>query len=306
MSATTADKAAQIAARHPDNRWVRRPDGAWALEYPPVPAIGPGKVVGFGGDGSPQDIGYSFEHAVTWRWWDLSWRPHDYRSLVGGFVVSRLEAVTDDERVVAYLNVVHTNKDVCEAYMPTIWHYADEHTGRSFPTGEDADPRKAWLRAWQHLARTNPRTIRRATRSVLEVKDAPTDEVELFTDLAKAVRLLRAERDQWVASLRHPQVDYAWVDEDRRRRGLGRDMYMMCAAHLASMDMMLCASGVQSDEAKALWAALVADPTIPTREVSVTVQGYRRKGTHTYLALDLRAPLGDTETSQAGAEECTR
>lgn len=260
------------------------------------------QVPGIPGDGTPVLLHTDEARGLTFTWYDISRRKQDWQSRERGYLVSRLVVTDAADREVGYLNVTHTTAEMVAAELPTPFHWADENTGTSFGFGyyDEVSPQRIWASAYQAL-RTTPPSADGKGLWVISEQDAPTDPDVLVRELAWAEAQFAEQVCQFVRNLSIPFVDYSFLDHTAtgpdgavvrlRGTGIGQLMYVLAAKRLAEQGKVLRASGIQSEEAEALWRRLLANPDVPTREVTVGPQG-GQYGRHVVDCIDFTGGLG--------------
>lgn len=272
------------------------------------------KVPGLPGDGAPVVLHTDHHRGLTYTWFDRSTHRADASPRESGMETSLL-AVTHGEHQVAHLRVSFTTTALLNHLFASPFEWADADGGacfgfRSARHFDGPAPSKAhiWATAFRDL-RTYPpswggKRPAGACAWGMDPKDAPTDETVLDTDLNSAAVVYRKRMQAMARTYRNPFVAYAHVDDEwdaqrageghpgsLRGTGVGRAMYLLAAQHLATTGRFLIASGTQTNHAEALWARLIADPTVPTRQTRRTY--YRTGETHTYWCLDYRAAVSN-------------
>lgn len=258
-------------------------------------------VPGLPGDGSPVILHVDEARGLTYTWQDQSTRKQDYGSRRRGFLVSRLSVTHTSGHEVAYLSVTSTTKELVASLFTSSFEWADENTSASFGYWRrEVTPAEQWAAAYTHLPLRPPSMDGKGGWGSYSASEAPTNPVVLATELAVAEQVFTKQMRGFVRWLSVPFVDYSHVDgetlftphpEDHpgalRGTGVGRMMYLLAAQHLsATRGTILRASGVQSDEAQALWQRLVADPTVPTRMSQSTFYKPAENRTKRYLCVD--------------------
>lgn len=274
---------------------------------PAVPGIG---------DGTPVVLAVDEDKHLTYTWYDQSPRSQDYSCRASGYVVSRLSVTYRTPRMeaegipateVAYLNTTSTTPELVASLFPTPFHWADENTGANFgfrykDEVSDAD---IWAAAYTHLSREirPPSAKDKRCWGAYGASDAPSDPTVLADELAVASAYFAKQMRGFVRCLAMPFVDFSHVDGDPgyafgfsydenhpgplRGTGIGRTMYLLASQHLAaSRGKALRGSGLQSDQAQALWTRLVADPSVPTRKTQMTFYKPTKDQTKTYWCID--------------------
>lgn len=279
---------------------------AWAAEarakYTP-------KVPGIPGDGTPLTLHRNphaaHGHGLTYTWHDRSPDLADASPRESGIETSLLTATTDTGTRVAHLRVSFTTRELLAETFPTPFHWADENTGATFGFRWDTPtPAHLWVRAHE-ATRTLPASWdgkNRAKSWSVQNHDVPEDPAVIDADLAVLAAHYRRQMSGFLRSHKTPFVAYSHVDNaydahrataegrthpgDLRRTGVGTTLYVLAAQQLATTGRILRASGNRSPEADALWASLIANPTIATRKTRHTY--YLTGKTTTGWCLDYR------------------
>lgn len=263
-----------------------------------------GPVPGLPGDGTPTVLHVDTERSLTYTWHDQSPRLQDIGSRESGFLVSRL-SVAHDGIEVAYLNITSTTPELLADTFASPFEWACENTGACFgferarEEGREVSPERIWAVAYSNLGMTPPSAAHRRSWGSYAPSEAPSDPSVLAAELAVVEKVYAKQMRAFARWLSTPFVDYSHVDDDfdadrkpghpgsLRRTGVGRTMYVLAARHLAATrGKVLRASGCQTDHAQGLWAALHADPALPTRATRVTFYKPTATPTQTYLCLD--------------------
>ena len=300
-------------------RWVEDPTGQLVMDLPDQPdsdTFRP-QVPGIPGDGSPVVLDVDEERGLTFTWHDISRRRQDWTCRDRGYLVSRLSVTDATGTEVGGLNVTHTTPELVDEELPTSFHWADENTGYSFgfpfrraatkkaaetlaAMGRNDTPlesptaARVWAAAYSALKERPPSARGKATYS-LSASDAPADRQTLLAELAVAEEKLDRKVEQFKEFLSVPFIDYAELDRTAtapdgtemplRGTGTGQRMYRLAAGRLAQQGKVLRASGIQTDEAQAVWRRMAADPETRTTEVTVR---YFDQEPKTYVCLDYR------------------
>lgn len=271
---------------------------------PAVPGIG---------DGTPVVLAVDTDRHLTYTWYDQSPRTQDWHSRERGFLVSRLSVTYQTPAMaaagksgfeVAYLNLTHTTPELVASLFANPFRWADENTSASFGYRyrDEVTPQQEWASAYSDLRyeMTPPSAKDKRCWGAYSASDAPTDPAVLAAELAAAAKVYATRMRGFTRWLATPSVDFSHVDStfeaDRsphaehpgslRGTGIGRRMYLLAAQHIAQRGKVLRASGLQSDEAQAMWQRLVADPTVPTRRTQNTYYRPAEQRTKTYWCID--------------------
>lgn len=262
-------------------------------------------VPGLPGDGTPTLLHVDHERGLAYRWHNISPRVQDFTSRDRGYLVSRLSVTLLDQPAteVGHLNVTSTTRELVTSVFPTPFHWADANTGAIFGFGlarkhgtAAPTPEKIWATSYNYLSQ-QPASMAGKRYWTLSASDAPDDPEVLAAELAIAERAFARLMRGFLRWLATPFVDYAHLDHTYTRpdgthaalrgTGVGRQMYLLAARHLAaSRGKPLRASGVQTDYAQSLWARLVADPTVPTRRTRLTYFLPAEQQTNIHWCLD--------------------
>lgn len=268
------------------------------------------------GDGNPVILAVDEDRHLTYTWRDQSPRVQDWNSRESGYVVSRLSVTYQTPqmvaagiapREVAYLNTTSTTPELVASLFPTPFHWADENTSASFGFRwkDEVSPQEIWAAAYTHLRRdmTPPSAVGNRCWGAYSASDAPEDARVLASELATVEKHFARQMRGFIRCLSMPFVDYSHVDGDPgyafgytydehhpgpiRGTGIGYRMYVLAARHLAATrGTALRGSGLQSDEAQALWTRLIADPDVPTRKTQRTFYKPTAEQTQTYWCID--------------------
>jgi hypothetical protein len=194
------------------------------------------------------------------------------------------------ETVVGHLIMVYATRENSYATTPDGLHFMDQHRGWCLNFD---DPKDLWCGAHLYYGRT-PLSLRSLDNPAapyhLSRDDAPEADI-LEADLAEIHEIGERQRRSWLKGLSIPLVASARVDGGEksgtnwRRQGIAKAMYRLAAQELGARGMVLMASSLQSDDAKALWARFESDPQMPTRRMKVPVSS---KPGETRLGLDYR------------------
>jgi hypothetical protein len=194
-----------------------------------------------------------------------------------------LEAFDGDTRV-GYVKASFTTPELVADRLPSPLHYMSElrgwcGVGAALKLG---DVPRLWLETHRH-ARVSPASLQAGKPAwSLSRGDVP-DEPTALADIEAVSRSCQARFDRWVEFFSVPFVAFSKVEEPFRRSGVATALYVGLARQLAGRGQVLRASGLQSDEAAALWEALARDASVPTREVRVVSESGE---VSTHLAVD--------------------
>lgn len=259
------------------------------------------QVPGLPGDGTPVVLHHDQARDLTYTWHDRSPDTQDAAPRESGMETSLL-AVTHAQHRVGYLRVSFTTKALLDHLFPTPFHWAEANTGAAFGFGYgEVSDAQVWAVAHQNLgmlpASWGGRRPATACSWVMDPRGAPADPAVLAADLKVVEAVYARQMRGYLSTYRNPFVAYAHVDDigdanragpghpgGLRGTGVGTAMYVLAAQHLAATGRFLIGSGIQSDDAEALWARLVANPAVPTRRTRRTF--FRTGQTKTYWALD--------------------
>lgn len=178
---------------------------------------------------------------------------------------------------IGYVRVTYVPRALFETCFPTVWHFWMKQKGWC---GNPDDPVQVWKDAHHRLSTRSPSHPEVSSWSL--TKDQYPGDAVAREELARLERnnpkLQRAMDDFAAFQVDRPYIDYIRVadpDEpgfkgaaDFKRLGLGTALYEAMARWLAvEKGMALHSSGLQSESAKATWAAMVVRGTLPITEV---------------------------------------
>jgi GNAT superfamily N-acetyltransferase len=206
--------------------------------------------------------------------------PGDRVGYDSGHVIRRIDAVVGGEHA-GYLKISYVPSNRLSEVFPTLWHWARKCHGWGLDLD---DPVELWIRAHLHASRcpisrpnVGPWSLTRAMAPDPETMQADLDALE---DRGMVRENYRAWcRDQ----VDRPHVDYIRVFLPWQRLGIGTALLDAGARWMAdTYGLFLSASTIQSDEAKALWAAVqesgeypVERRRVPWGKQEVPVMDYR-------------------------------
>lgn len=231
-----------------------------------------------------------------------------------GWVVDILEARGPDGPA-GHLKLSYVPSETLARWFPSAWHYAARVEGRYYLPGEQLEkPEEDWSEAELRLAleRTAgwlPYPQERARAAELEAA-SPARLRELWQEQREQLnaRHARAFAEFLEFHLDKPLVDYAEVyragethpytdgvrsereplERSARRQGVASALYEQAALWLAERGLALHASGLQSDDAAALWESFRARGLV--REVPANARDRAQR-----IVLDPQALRAETE-----------
>jgi GNAT superfamily N-acetyltransferase len=174
------------------------------------------------------------------------------RGIKEPWVVHRIDALVDGV-VCGYLKIAFIPRAKFDAHYTTIWHYMSQ-------------------RGWCFKGENGPRDLDDAWRTAAQYRAVwPNDTPPPDRDAQ-----LRKWAKDYVADFRKheafhvdkPLVDYIKVHDQYRRNGIGLALYKYGARWVAKeKGMPLYGSGLQTDEAKSVWAKMQQPgQDVPIRE----------------------------------------
>lgn len=204
------------------------------------------KTIGWGRDNAGRDVRIDWETNTD--------RPNR------GYICHQATAWHDDE-FQGFLRVAYVDREEYDRHNPTVWDHFRNFSGMCLPfRGED--PRA--------LRGEKAAEFYRSTLHYLGLRNAAAPPTyEEFEAQARATRryqdLMRQREEFFEFHLGKPYVDYADVSgrnlrhftegaPDRRGEGVGKLLYFGTAHALADTGLPFHSSGIQSDDARGIWA----------------------------------------------------
>lgn len=152
---------------------------------------------------------------------------------------------------VGYLKIAYIPLKVWRTfYANDVWAFLRHRKGWAIP--KTSDPVEFWdgiVRytfpegVWEHIPNgSNPKTRKEAQENIRAFEDA-----YMKSPYMRDFRRYNVDK---------PEVDNIRVDEAYQRQGIGHALYQYGARKMAERGLVLHASSIQSDDAKASWRAL--------------------------------------------------
>lgn len=215
------------------------------------------------------------ENLVEYYWQEQSSHPSDDPATSNGWVTHMVVARVGPTPI-GRLRISYSTKESSYRDNPDGLSFFSEHRGWCL---DFSDPRKLWVQA--HIyAKLRPKSLQHHSVSLYELSEEMAPEPRVIEDDLSVIRELgELERERWLAWTQIPTIAFAFVEDgtkggvDWRRRGVASDMYRLGAIELGRRGLVLGASGIQSDSAKALWKHFEADPVIQTARIKVARYG---------------------------------
>lgn len=181
-----------------------------------------------------------------------------------GWVVDMVRAMVAGEEV-GYLKISYIPRERFEQFYPDVFHYLKRIEGKSLISADEHRHYSEWSTGELREALYRLSGYERGWNENL-----PRDRNTLLKLAQQAEhRYEKKFREFEAFHVDRPYVDFIRVDREWMRKGLGMALYEAGAKWMAHKGLRLYASGLQSDEAKAVWNQL-------EREGKVAQDGKRR------------------------------
>jgi hypothetical protein len=218
-------------------------------------------------------------------------------------------SVETGERV-GYVNMAYMDKDTLKRSFGddefAAFRYQEEWSGSSYDlTDWDADDdddnyvpaysgltgeallekrREVWLGAMKADHNSVTTTDGKYVEYYNLDKEHVPDDETVKKDLDKYSKAIHKNLKKNSSYFTTPYVDYSKVDSKLAGKGLGSALYIYTARALAQKGKVLRGSGIQSNEAQALWGRFKHTLPLNTRKMELIMNGEKKK----YFALDFR------------------
>lgn len=191
--------------------------------------------------------------------------PNDRTGHDAGYVIRRVDAFIEGNHV-GYLKIAYVPSNRLSEVFPTLWHWVRRTQG--WMVNLD-DPVKLWCDAHRYaqvVPASQPHIAPWSlTRKVAPDLDVIQADLDLLEDRPLPYGSIRERYQSWCRDqVDRPHVDYIRVFDKWRRQGIGTTLLDAGARWMAdTYGLPLYGSSLQSNEAKAVWAALLATGEYP-------------------------------------------